>query len=160
MALVGKLGNSLAEYVARASQGFYRPYTDKVGAQLLSGEADLGWRPRTQVERYCSINLQANTMWTDTIGLAQDAQAGSNAAVEASLSAPQHRTGRAARRQVATEAAGSSHTAGSYSQQASHKAELHLWLAEGLLATWHALGGFSARYSAAPFAATFDLGYL
>ena len=41
-------------------------------------------------------------MWTNTIGL--DSQAGANAAVEASLNAPQFGGGRAARRAAAADA--------------------------------------------------------
>jgi hypothetical protein len=49
----------------------------------------------------CSVALHANSMWTNTIGQAPDAQAGSNAAIEAALNAPMHRGGRKARQQQA-----------------------------------------------------------
>lgn len=49
-----------------------------------------------------SVALQANSMWTKTIGLVQDTQAGSNAVIEASLKAPTHGgRGREARREAA-----------------------------------------------------------
>eukprot|EP00884_Botryococcus_braunii_P018183 jgi/Botrbrau1/5048/Bobra.37_1s0014.1 len=48
-----------------------------------------------------SIALQANSMWTNTIGQAPDAQAGSNSAIEAALNAPTHGGGRKARQQAA-----------------------------------------------------------
>ncbi|KAK9818392.1 hypothetical protein WJX72_011871 [[Myrmecia] bisecta] len=51
-----------------------------------------------------SIALQANSMWTKTIGLDQDPQAGSNSVIEASLNAPQFGGGRASRRAAAAEA--------------------------------------------------------
>lgn len=49
-----------------------------------------------------SVALQANSMWTKTIGLVHDSQAGSNAVIEASLKAPTHGgRGREARREAA-----------------------------------------------------------
>ena len=49
-----------------------------------------------------SVALQANSMWTKTIGVNQDPQAGSNAVIEASLKAPVHGgRGREARRMAA-----------------------------------------------------------
>lgn len=49
-----------------------------------------------------SVSLQANSMWTNTIGVEQDPQAGSNSVIEASLRAPSHGGGgRAARRERA-----------------------------------------------------------
>lgn len=44
-------------------------------------------------------------MWANTIGLDADPQAGSNAAVEAAINAPQFGSGRVARRAAAAEAA-------------------------------------------------------
>lgn len=53
-----------------------------------------------------SVALQGNNMWTNTIGIEQDPQAGSNSAIEASLRAPSHgggAAGRVARRERAQE---------------------------------------------------------
>lgn len=49
-----------------------------------------------------SVALQANSMWTNIIGMEQDPQTGSNSVIEASLKAPTHGgRGREARRDAA-----------------------------------------------------------
>ncbi|KAJ9520784.1 hypothetical protein QJQ45_013963 [Haematococcus lacustris] len=52
---------------------------------------------------YCSTSLRANDMWTNTIGLEQDPQAGSNSVIEAQIYAPTHGGGgkRTERRELA-----------------------------------------------------------
>ncbi|KAK9815114.1 hypothetical protein WJX73_007989 [Symbiochloris irregularis] len=49
-----------------------------------------------------SIALQGNSMWTNTIG--QQAETGTNSAIEAAINAPSHGPGRTARRAAAAEA--------------------------------------------------------
>lgn len=51
-----------------------------------------------------SVALQQSSIWTKTIGLEENPQAGSNAAVEAHINAPSHGAGRAARRAAAAQA--------------------------------------------------------
>lgn len=49
----------------------------------------------------CSVSLQSNSIWTNTIGV--EKEGGGNSVVEASLNAPQFGGGRAARRAAAAE---------------------------------------------------------
>ena len=62
--------------------------------------------PKVAYMNTCSTALKANDMWTNTIGMEQDPQAGSNSVIEASIYAPQRGGGqRAARQQTAQQMA-------------------------------------------------------
>lgn len=77
-----------------------------------------------------STALKANDMWTNTIGMEQDPQAGSNAAVEASIYAPTRGGGnRIARQEKALEMAQS---AGYQSMATDYKGLLSLAKAQGI----------------------------